>query len=468
MVTIVFAFTVAVATALALRNWRHGWYAIVVIGILQDPARKLTPGAPVEMTFSVVLVYLAILVSAWGTLQRSRIEFSRRFANVYAAGLVMLFFIGIAAFNGVASYGIEYWRVPALSLVTYLLPLPAVIVGYTFLQKEEDIYAFLRFYAVVTSIVMVGTLLEYFRFDSAALGLVATNSREIFRHISGVNVRMLAGFYRAPDVMAWHAATLTIIGIALAVRAGVGRRAWLWFFVVGWGFLNSMLSGRRKALLYLGTFAIVFVWRYFRRMRVSQIVAVILAATILGGVLYTLGGKEDSRMYVKGAQSTREELFRRFEGGAIETVRQYGWMGAGLGAATQGAQHLAPRGRVLGWQEAGLGKLVVELGVPGVVALLFFGLIAFSLLLRLTAIRDVPGSPQFLRVTLFAFLIGNVVNFMGSAQAYSDPVLTLLTAFMVGALFATATLDERLTTSRAPTAGVAPAGYEVVGQPASP
>jgi hypothetical protein len=44
---------------------------------------------------------------------------------------------------------------------------------------------------------------------------------------------------------------------------------------------------------------------------------------------------------------------------------------------------------------------------------------------------------------LFALIIANIANFMASAQAYSDPVLTLLTAFFVGFLFATSKLDEQ-------------------------
>ena len=444
MVTIFFAVAVLVAVVLAFRNWRLGWYAVVVIGILQDPARKLTAGMPVQMTFTVVLVYVAILVSAYRLLQQHRREFSVRFANIYSAGSLLLLFIAMAAVNGVASYGLRYWSVPVLSLVTYLLPLPAVLVGYAFVNREEDLYKFLRFYAFVTSVALIGTMLEYFRVSSPALGLVSMKQSDILRHIAGINVRMLAGFYRAPDIMAWHAATLTTIGLLMTIRAGIGRRSWPWIAVMAWGFLNAMLSGRRKAILYLGSFAAVFVWRFFRRMRPAQIVAVALAALVIGGVVHTLSEREDSRAYVHGAQSTRTELLQRFEGGAVETVRQFGWLGAGLGAATQGAQHLAPQGRILGWQEAGLGKLVVELGVPGVIALAFFGAITVSLLLRLTAIGDVPGSSQLLRAGLFAFLAANVVNFMSSAQAYSDPVLTLLTAFMVGALFATATLDERL------------------------
>jgi hypothetical protein len=48
------------------------------------------------------------------------------------------------------------------------------------------------------------------------------------------------------------------------------------------------------------------------------------------------------------------------------------------------------------------------------------------------------------RAALFGIAIANVVEFMASAQAYSDAVITLLAAFFIGCLFATASLDERL------------------------
>jgi hypothetical protein len=66
------------------------------------------------------------------------------------------------------------------------------------------------------------------------------------------------------------------------------------------------------------------------------------------------------------------------------------------------------------------------------------------MMMRITAVDDVPGTTQLIRVGLFAMVIANIGNFLASAQAYSDPVLTLMTAFIVGCLFATAALDERL------------------------
>jgi hypothetical protein len=70
-------------------------------------------------------------------------------------------------------------------------------------------------------------------------------------------------------------------------------------------------------------------------------------------------------------------------------------------------------------------------------------------MLKISGHPDVPGSSQLARAALFGIIVANVVEFMASAQAYSDPVLTLLTAFFVGCTFATAALDERLTEAEA-------------------
>ena len=46
-----------------------------------------------------------------------------------------------------------------------------------------------------------------------------------------------------------------------------------------------------------------------------------------------------------------------------------------------------------------------------------------------------------------AMVLANVGNFLASAQAYSDPVLTLLTSFFAGCLLATAATESRLATA---------------------
>jgi hypothetical protein len=141
-------------------------------------------------------------------------------------------------------------------------------------------------------------------------------------------------------------------------------------------------------------------------------------------------------------------------------VEQHGILGAGLGAATQGVRHIIGGDTDPGWQEGGLAKLVVELGVPGLLAVLLFAWTLFRMMLRISAVGDIEGTSQILRVGLLGIVLANVLNFMASAQAYSDPVLTLGSAFFLGCLLATATLDERLAAEQRPattTARPAPA-----------
>lgn len=431
-----------VSCVVALTNWRRGWLLLLVCGVIQDPVRKLTPGTPVVVSFSIVALYAVILFAARRELFASVRELSARFGTLYTAVIATLFLLCIAAMNGLFTFGLTAWRVPLLSLFTYLAPLPAILLGYTYLQREEMLDQIVRVYSIATSIALVGTMLEYFRVNSRVLGLVAFQG-EYIRHLPGLQIRMLSGFYRSPDIMGWHAATLTVLASAMALRAGVGKRLLLWSGVAAWGFLNCMVSGRRKAIYYVAVFGIVFLWRYFKRLRPAQIVALFAMLAVLAGVVVRIASNQQTSAYAQGAMATRGEIAQRLEGGALFTLQQFGVMGAGLGTATQGTQHLRG-GESSSWQEGGLAKLAIEVGLPGLLAMFVTAWILLRLLLRLTAIQDVEGSSQFVRVMLFAFFMANLAGFMASAQAYTDALLSLTTAFLFGCLLATAALDERL------------------------
>lgn len=432
----------AATSLVALLDWRRAWLLIVVCGVLQDPVRKLTEGTPVVISFLVVIPYAAILFGAREELVPHAREFVRRFPAIATAGVIVMLFLGLAFVNGFFTFGLELWQLPLLSLFTYLAPIPAFLVGYAYLRREEMLYRFFTIYGVITSVALVGTALEYFRVRSAILGVVAF-SHDYVRYLPGIQVRLLSGIYRSPDVMAWHAATLTTIAVVMALRTGFRMRGVVWMTVAAGGFLACMVSGRRKAVYYVVTFVLVFLWRYLPRFRGSQFVAIAVTLVLMAGIVNHLASSEESNVYARGAATSATEVMKRLEGGVRETVRQSGILGAGLGMATQGAHHLAGE-RSLGWQEGGLAKLAVELGVPGLLAVIILLFNIIRLLLKLTTIPDVPGSSQFSRAVLFALLAANVVNFLASAQSYTDAMLGLYTSFFAGCVFATAVLDERL------------------------
>ncbi len=438
----VFLAVLAPACAYALVDWRRAWLLVIVIGALQDPVRKLTPGAPVWVSFLVVVLYACVIFASRHALLAHLADFSRRFGAIYTVITAFIFLLLLSALNGVFTFGVANWRVPLISLFTYLVPLVAALFGYAWLQREEAILTFFRLYAAVTTVALLGTMAEYFRVQSPLLGMVAFTG-DYIRHLPGIQIRLLSGIYRGPDIMALHAATLTAIAIAMALRAGVGRLTILWGGLAMWGFINCMLAGRRKAIYFVVVFVVTFLWRYARRVRTAEIFALIVVLGALYGIVRNLAAGEQTSVYARGAVASEAELKQRFEGGALDTFRQYGLMGAGLGSATQGVHHLLGQNN-LGWQEGGLGKLAAEVGLPGILALLVLGTLVFRMLMRLTYIGDVPGCSQFIRVTLLGLVVANGSSFIASAQAYSDAVLALTFGFFIGCLFATAALDERL------------------------
>jgi len=330
------------ACAYALLDWRRAWFLVPLCGILQDPIRKLTPNNPVAVSFLVVILYTVILFAGRRELIRDLGDFSARFPRVHAALFAVLLLLMVAALNGLATYGIENWKVPLLSLITYCIPVVAVLMGYTWLRREEVLLRFLNVYVVLTSVALIGTVLEYMRVPWRILGLVSMEG-EWIRHLPGIQIRLLSGVYRGPDIMAWHAATLTAIAIALAIREGFGRRVLIWGGIAAWGFFNCIIAGRRKAIYYVIVFMAMFLWRYFRRIRAAQIFALLGVLVILAGVVHHFNETEESSVYTRGALTTQGEVSQRLQGGVFETFDQFGLMGAGLGTATQGVYHLLGR-----------------------------------------------------------------------------------------------------------------------------
>jgi hypothetical protein len=449
-ITVLFFALIFLSVAIALTDWRRGWLLAILVGVLQDPARKLTPSTPVAMSLSIVLIYFVVIFAAQKTLQVHAREFSKRFSNLFGGLAVVFFFLFLAAVNGLFTFGLDGWKAPALGLFVYCAPIPAVMLGYAYLQREEQFYGLLRFYAVITSIAMIGTPLEYLNVKWRALGTVALSTGN-YRYMTGLEIRLLSGFYRGPDIMGIHAAILTMVGVIMALRLRGLRRTWIWMLVTGWGFLNCLLSGRRKAVYMIVVFLMAFLWRYFRRLSAAHAVAFGSVGLVMVFILLRVSQNEQSSAYTQSAVTSQQEIYGRLEGGLVGTVEQSGIMGAGLGSATQGAYHVLGEKGVarLGWQEGGLGKLAMELGIPGLLAVALLGAAMMMTMLKISKHPDVPGSTQLTRAALFGIVIANVVEFMASAQAYSDAVITLLAAFFVGCLFATASLDERLAAASA-------------------
>ena len=129
----------------------------------------------------------------------------------------------------------------------------------------------------------------------------------------------------------------------------------------------------------------------------------------------------------------------------------FGVFGAGLGVGTQGAQHFGADAIDAGAAEGGLGKITLELGVPGLFLTGWFAILVFNYLWRI--MQDASQiSPRIARLCygLFSFLVANVAAFSVATQAYGDIFILLILSWTLGFLLAMPVLLERKLRARQP------------------
>jgi len=145
--------------------------------------------------------------------------------------------------------------------------------------------------------------------------------------------------------------------------------------------------------------------------------------------------------YARGA-SVQQDVGERVSVMTIESyqyvIAQNGVLGSGAGTGSQGAQHFGGGTRVVGGAvEGGFAKVLAELGVPGLVLLLW---LAISLARYLWSVLSVTkeGDPQLskLALGLLAFLVTNGFVYAIAHQVFGDPFILIILGFFLGFVMA--------------------------------
>ena len=159
-------------------------------------------------------------------------------------------------------------------------------------------------------------------------------------------------------------------------------------------------------------------------------------------------------LYVQRSQTVFRDVPSRFVDLGIAPVMwaydRFGPLGAGLGVGTQGTQHFS--GAISGAAEGGLGKITVELGIPGLFVMGWFAIALFRHLWRI--MQAASGlSPRMARLSfgLFSFLVANVAGFSVATQAYGDIFILLILSWTLGFLLVIPVLLEREVREQQPT-----------------
>ncbi len=435
-----FIFFLVIAAFLSFENWRRGIFFLIFIAAVQDPLRKMIPGAPGYLALSIMPVWFAMVFKSISFISSYMKNFTIHFSRL--SGSVKLFIISLVPASLIsATYGPGSWQITIIGLLSYSSLLLGILLGYVQLKDDSNgIRQILVFYCIVTAVMLIGTPLEYLGIYKGwrALGTSALGMLWIRTTDYGFWVKMFSGFYRSPDVMGWHSVTLTMFSVLLAFQSRGGQR-FLWIVFSGWGLVGGMLCGRRKMLYMLPLFGFVLTWLFWRvqsnRFQFKKILVILLFAVSAGYGLYQMvGPTSDVETYY--FNDVTNDSFERFKQhgflALVETYRQSGFFGEGLGTATQGVQHLQVA-RPRTWQEGGLSRVLVELGVPGFLCFILFGLALIkSLWVLITRKLDKNSKGFVLLGGLFAVMCGNSVAFVVSGQIYGDPFIIIFVSFISG------------------------------------
>ena len=437
MLEFVYYVLVAVAVLLACVNWRCAFYACVLLDIIRDPVRKLTEGHPVFITVSIGIVWLAITVNVFLQDERKTKLFAVRHPRLRIALMYLCLSLLPGAIVSIAGYE-SGWRIALLGAASYFAAIPGVLIGYAFARNQGTVYRMMLFFCIAHSFALTGTIFEYLKLDVPALGGIDI---KWIRHIPGYVVELISGFYRSPDVLGWHAAMVCILACVLAMQRGRISKPFCNTLAI-WAATSLLLCGRRKMINMPFIFAAAVVYlniRYAGRERRRLVNLIVTQGGILAVFVFasTLG---INATYIEYASTILTEGGHRSEeivaGSLQSTFAQSGFLGRGLGTATQGNYHMTGSSG-MSWQEDGSGRLLAELGIAGVFLLAIAVLYVFREC-RTAFFAVPPDSPAFqLQCGLVGILLANLACFLISHQTFSgDPASVCFTTAFLGMLLA--------------------------------
>lgn len=434
MILPAFLFLIAVASVLAIFNWRWGIYALVLVAMVQDPARKLTPGAPGYLVLATLPVWGGALIGAlrkgdmlWESFRDVYPKLSRMFL-FYAAGLVVPAVLS-------ATYSPGSWQLTLLGAYTQYAIIAGFILGSQFPGKQGDIERLMAWYCLLAGIATIGVLLEKWGIGTGN-GLVGTSSlgANWMTQRTGVDLKMLSGFFRSPDVMGWHAAALAMFSAILSIH-GKGWKRLGWAALAGWAGVALMFCARRKMIAMLLPYSLMIAVLLVVFGRARYLLSVLLCGLVGAGIWWysyqSVGPDEELEEFYG---TTLEESTNRLEqhgfDAVIGTLKQAGFWGYGLGMAAQGTHHIQCERPGI-WQESGPSMIAAESGMPG---LILFGGVMVSLLMAMWASIRVAAitSASFTYFGLAATVFANGIAGIVSAQIFGDPFVGLFLPFMVG------------------------------------
>jgi len=436
MILYTFLTVVAVFCLITLKEWRYGPFLMILVAIVQDPLRKMIPGHPGFLVLSSSAIWgttvLGAILSGDLRLDHFR-QLYPRMANVMIIFAVLLLPSAVVS----ATYSPGSWQITLVGIFIYGSLLLGIVLGTLYPLRSAHITWLLSWYCFLVGVSLVGGWLERSGIWHETIGTGVFGHHWATYRMGG-HLGMTSGFYRSPDVMGWHAATMVMLCVALALRYH-GTFRYIWIGAAGWAFASIMFCARRKMISMLPVFAGILIATYIMQRRgrlVLPALVVLLLVSSLGIRVYNTAGRDTKLegFYITTLDTAEERVQKHAFGAVATTYKQAGFFGYGLGMASQGTQHINVK-RPRAWQEGGVSKIMAEMGVPGLIGFAMLGL-----MLTISLLRTLANAHLFADYPLYAGLVAlflaNASAGVVSAQILGDPFVAAFLSLLVGLVLA--------------------------------
>jgi hypothetical protein len=355
--------------------------------------------------------------------------------------------------------------VPLVGVLTYVMPLFSIVFAYQLACRQGGFRfdQFMKWYVVCIALALTTVCLEFWGYRWPILGQVG-NKLLIYDQFGAMI--SYSGSFRASEIAAWHAMTAACFAVMLFMQRITFRRFLMTVTVATLLIGLGLLTGRRKMIVELAVFAGTYfiLWLTLEK-RTGKLASIGLFTAALAGYAVLAGllqedimaqpGLSDYSMYIERSRSVFQEVPSRFVdlglGPIMWAYESFGIFGAGLGVGTQGTQYFGGGGAMAAAAEGGLGKITLELGIPG---LFMIGWCAIWFVRYLLQIMRAASRQSVkvgrLSIGAFSFLVANVAGFSVATQAYGDLFVLLILSWMLGFLLAVPAVLEWEVRTRQP------------------
>ena len=415
------------------------------IGFCQDPIRKLTPGQPSAMVGFVLIGFVMCALSVYQT----RRQFDLKYLFWTSPQLFDLvpFFVLLLFAQSVNSY-LRFSSPPLvlIGLAFYVAPGIALWMGFHVGRDPSNLRQIILAYFIFSCFFGFTVLLDFQGVDIPAFKEVGTG---ILITFEGGSKSGASGLWRTSEIASWHLAAAACFGIILTFSERNTSLQVLYLSTSVVFFLLSITTGRRKSQVLIVAFLGIYLLLFSRQASSASRERIIMSVLGAAGISYAfvsiflidmLGSNFE--IFLNRASTSGEDLGTRLQSQGLDAFLKGLEVGSGLGLGVGAGPNLgnfdagANRGAVrsLGYvSEGGGGRLVVELGIPGLFLIGWILLVSLQLIWRnFRLMISLPSEVNALFIGCLSFGVANLFFFFSAAQLYSDPFILIILGISIG------------------------------------